>query len=144
QHQGFFALENKPVEMIDGASLQLILNHATEGFESIEVHADPNAIDTDQTDNHESLSNLEILNMPYVVRDPGSALKLMPGVLQDPQGGFHLSGGAVNQVMYTLDGFNITDPVSGRLEKRFSIDSVREVQYSTGRYSPEYGKGSAG
>jgi hypothetical protein len=144
-HDGFFALENQTVDIEDPTqSLQLVLNHAHEVFERIEVRADSNAIDVDQTASEKTLTNMQILNVPYVGRDLGSALKLLPGVVQDALGDFHLSGSSVNQVMYTLDGFNIGDPVSGRLNTRLNIDSVRSVQYSTGRYSPEYGKGSAG
>ncbi len=143
-HQGFFPLMDKPVEIVDGASLQLILNHLTEVFESIEVKADSSGIDLDQTDNRKTLTNLQILNVPYVGRDLGSALKLMPGVVQDSLGAFHLSGSSVNQVQYTLDGFNITDPLSGKLNARLNIDTIRTMEFSTGRFSPEFGKGSAG
>jgi hypothetical protein len=49
-----------------------------------------------------------------------------------------------NQVLYTLNGFNISDPVSGRFTTRLPVESVRSVEYSSGRYSAEFGKGSAG
>ena len=55
-----------------------------------------------------------------------------------------MDGGAEDQAIYTLDGFNISDPLTGRFETRLSVESVRAIEVSTGRFSPEFGKGSAG
>jgi hypothetical protein len=141
---GFFSLEDSPVQIDRDGSVQLILNHQTEILSSINVPSESNPVDVAQTDNEKTLSNLEILDMPYQGRDINSALKLIPGVVQDPQGGMHLSGSAANQVLYTLNGFNVTDPIGATFQTRVNVDSVRSVRYETGRYSPEFGKGSAG
>ena len=45
--------------------------------------------------------------------DIRNAMKLMPGVVQDQRGGLHFSGGAENEVLYTLDGFNVSNPLDG-------------------------------
>ncbi|MGH9721524.1 MAG: hypothetical protein ACRD8O_15045, partial [Bryobacteraceae bacterium] len=47
-------------------------------------------------------------------------------------------------VQYTLDGFNVGDPLTGRFESRMSVESVRTVEVYSGRFSAEFGKGSAG
>jgi outer membrane receptor protein involved in Fe transport len=65
-------------------------------------------------------------------------------VIQDTTGALHFAGSAENQVLYTLDGFNVSDPVTGNFATRLDTDMVRSLEYSTGRYSPEFGKGSAG
>src|SRR5215469_14991171 len=71
-------------------------------------------------------------------------MKLMPGVIQDANGGLHFAGSSENQVLYTLDGFNVGDPVTGNFATRLNTDMVRSLEYSSGRYSPEFGKGTAG
>ena len=121
-----------------------MLNHLTELYSSIKVPEVQDSVDLQQTDSEKSLTNLDLINLPHRGREVSNALKLMPGVLEDRAGGLHLSGSAVNQVLYTLDGFNVTDPLSGEFNTRLNIDAVRSINYASGRYSPEFGKGSAG
>ena len=59
-------------------------------------------------------------------------------------GNLHFDGAMENQVMYSLNGFNVGNPVTGRLTTRLPVEAVRSLDYSSGRYSPEFGKGSAG
>ncbi|HWB84921.1 MAG TPA: TonB-dependent receptor [Bryobacteraceae bacterium] len=145
EHEGFFPLQNQTIAIGQTPEdVHLVLNHLREVFQSVRVNATTSSLDPERTENRKSLNNLTVLNVPFSGRDLRNALKLMPGVVQDPKGGLHLSGSSSNQVLYTLDGFNITDPLTGHFDTRLSLDSVRAIDYSTGRYSPEYGKGSAG
>ena len=121
----------------------LVLNHLVEVFQSVDVRSEAKTVDLNEVSAQKGVTSVDIANLPFSGRDLSLAMKLIPGVLQDPLGGLHLGGGA-NQVLYTLDGFNITDPVTGALETRLNIDSVRSLQFSAGRYSAEFGKGSAG
>jgi hypothetical protein len=43
-----------------------------------------------------------------------------------------------------LDGFEIGDPVTGEFTSRLDIDSVREVQVSSGRYGAQYAHAAGG
>jgi hypothetical protein len=144
RHDGFFPLEEQDVEIRSGHELELILNRWREGYQEIQVNSAADGIDVNRADDPTTLIRSNLINIPFSGRDLRSALKLMPGVVQDPKEGLHLSGSLPNQVNYTLDGFNITDPLTGRFTTRLNVDSVRSVEYSTGRYSPEFGKGSAG
>jgi hypothetical protein len=47
-------------------------------------------------------------------------------------------------VLYTLDGFTINDPLSGRLESRLSVEAVRAFELRSGSLPAEYGKGASG
>jgi hypothetical protein len=69
---------------------------------------------------------------------------MIPGVIQDQTGALHFEGAAENQVLYTLNGFNIVDPVTGRFNTRLAVEGIRSLDFSSGRFSPEFGKGSAG
>ena len=145
EHEGYFQLKDQRVRIADGGELHLVLNHVREVFNSVDVNASPSSVDLERTDSQQRLSGIQILNVPYpVTRDLRNALKLMPGVVQGPNGEMHFDGSSENQVLYTLDGFNISDPLTGSFNTRLSVDSVRSVKYSSGRFSPEFGKGSAG
>jgi hypothetical protein len=144
-HAGFHPLLEQAIEIQpDTPAIHLVLNHIDVVLESIDVSSEPPQIDVAQTQAQTSVSALDLINIPYEGRDVTGALRLLPGVVQDPLGTLHLTGGSVNQVHYTLDGFNITDPITGQLNTRLNVDSVRSIDYAEGRYSAESGKGSAG
>jgi hypothetical protein len=86
-----------------------------------------------------------------VVQAPGvlaaslrNSMQLVPGVVEDAGGGLHVNGSSENQVNYLLNGFNITNPISGQFQTVLAVEDIRSLDPSSGRNSPEFGKGSAG
>jgi len=146
EHQGFFPLNSYRVQVENTATeVHLLMNHAKEILQSVDVTASPSPIDIEQTDSERRLSGVQILDVPYPdSHSLRNAMSIMPGVIEEPSGGMHFDGGKENQTNYLLDGFNINDPLTGELDARVSVESVQALDYLSGRYSPEYGKGSAG
>ena len=142
----FFRLVDRPIEIREGPNeLLLALNHIRNTSESIDVRSSPAPIDIEQTDLERRLSGKQIFEVPYQsTHDLRNAMPLMPGVLQGPRGELHFDGGSENQAQYLLDGFNISDPLTGTFNSHLSVESVRSMDFLSGRYSPEYGKGSSG
>ena len=68
----------------------------------------------------------------------------MPGVVQSNNGELHVNGGGAEQTLYTLNGFNVSDPLTGTFQTRVSLESVQTVDVASGALAAEYGKGSAG
>src|SRR5260370_2805083 len=143
---GFFTLKDRPAEIHDGSNeITLVMNHVRNTSESVHVSASPSPIDLEQTNSERLLGGPQILEVPYPsTHSLRNALPLMPGVVRGPGGDLHFNGGAENQVLYTLDGFNVSDPLTGTFSTRLSVESVRSLDFLSGRYSPEFGKGSAG
>jgi outer membrane receptor protein involved in Fe transport len=146
EREGYFRLEDRPVRFEGGSNeLSLVLNHLREVFESVEVTASPPMLDHDRTTAGETLTGVEILSVPYpTTHNLRNALRVMPGVVQDTRGRIHVNGGSEEQTVYLLDGFNVSDPLTGRFESRLSVEAVRSVEILTSNPSAEYGKGSAG
>jgi hypothetical protein len=145
-HVGFFTLRDRNIEVREGANdMVLALNHVHNTSESVNVSAAPSPIDIEQTDSERHLSGLRVFEIPYPhTQDFKNALPLMPGVLRGPTGDLHFDGGAENQTQYLLDGFNISDPLTGTFNVQLSVDAVQSVDFLSGRFSPELGKGSSG
>lgn len=143
---GYFRLQEQRVRVAEAAPVMtFVLNRARELYQSLDVPAQLAEIDPDRTTREKRLSENQIISIPYpATNSVRNALRLMPGVVQDMRGGLHVDGAAEDQVMYTLDGFNISDPLTGKFESRLSVESVRSLELSTGRVAAEYGKGSAG
>jgi len=145
EKDGFFVFNSNDVRVAEGSNLEVTLNHTQEYTESVKVVYSPPAVDPQKTSVSASLSNQDIINLPFTVgRDIRYALPLLPGVLQDADGQLHVSGASTYQIADQLDGFNVSDPTTGLFNVRTSVDSLQSAQVETGRYSAEYGKGSGG
>ena len=143
---GYFAVKDSPVDIGSaGAVTVLVLNAQREVFQDVTVGEMPNAVDPAQTDRGQRLSGTEINDVPYPVSHSlRNSMKLIPGVVQDPRGGLHFHGGAEYQTQYTLDGFDITDPITGRYSTLLAVEGVRSLDLESSRQPAQYGRGSAG
>jgi len=146
ERSGFFLYVNRGQEFEPaGSQLTIRMNHEQQFADRIDVTYSPPAIDPQQTSERKELTNTEIQGVPYPApQDYRNALPLLNGVVQDNLGRVHFNGGDTNQTNYTLDGFNMSDPVTGRLETRLNIDSIQTMDLENSRYSADNGRGSTG
>jgi hypothetical protein len=146
EKEGFFVLDKVRVDLQEGPNeVNVNLNHLQELTESLDVVYSPPAIDPAETSDQRRLNSLQILEVPYpAAQDYRSALPMFSGVVQDAGGSLHFNGGASDQASYSLDGFNIADPVTGALDARVSVEAVRNLDLESSRYSASRGRGSAG
>jgi hypothetical protein len=143
QKPGFYVLTT-PL-LAANRTVDVALAHQQEVKEVVNVVESPPAIDAAEMANTETLGSREIINVPYpTTRDIRQALPLFPGLVRDVEGQAHVAGAATYQTLDLLDGFNITDPVTGALDLHVSTDAVRTLDVESSRYSVEYGKGSGG
>ena len=144
QREGFFLLVNQHTYLEPSVPLDIHLVHLKELAESIDVPYSPPVVDPEQTAEVKHLDGQAILNLPYAAsQDYRQALPLMPGAVQDNAGQVHFNGGSVNETSYRLDGFDVSNPASGGLTARLSVDTVQAVDWSSDRM-PAEDKGSAG
>ena len=147
EKEGFYAQLNTPVQVGQAESIEITLPHQQEYKETIHVNYSPPAIDPAQSSATQELTGQEIIQLPYpTTRDVRNALPLLPAVLPDSTalGQVHVAGAASNQTLYTLDGFDISQPLSGLLDLRVSTDAIRSAEVLTSRYSVADGWGSGG
>jgi hypothetical protein len=146
ERPGFFLYTNRGQEFESGANqLTIRMNHQQDFADRVDVVYSPPAIDPQQTSERKELNNTEIQGVPYPApQDYRNALPLLNGVVQDNAGRPHFNGGDTSQANYTLDGFNISDPVTGRLETRVNIDTIQSMDLENSRYSADNGRGSSG
>lgn len=145
QRQGYYEVSDRPVRVENSLELMLTLHTVREVFQSVDVNERPSPVDISQTTNQQTLTGTEVNDILYPnshsLRD---SMKLMPGVLLDPAGGLHFNGSSENQVEYVLNDFTITDPITAGFHSTLAVEGIRSMDYSSGRYSPQYGQGSAG
>ena len=143
---GFFVFtENGRTFEAQLHQLTIQLNHLQEFSDRVDVTYSPPAVDPQQTSERKELANAEIQGVPYPApQDYRNALPLLNGVVQDNAGRVHFNGGDTNQANYTLDGFNISDPVTGRLDTRVNIETIQSMDLENSRYAADNGRGSSG
>jgi hypothetical protein len=145
EKEGFYAVRSDSLAVSTLESTEVTLNRVREVHQRVNVVASPVAIDPAKTTSTRTLSDTEIMNLPYSVpRDIRYALPLIPGIVQDATGQIHINGAPTRQILDQLDGFNITDPASGFFDARVPVDALRSVTVYGSRYPAQYGKSSGG
>ena len=145
ERQGFYLFEERARHFERASELNVTLNHRQEFADKIDVTASSTVIDPAAPAAEQELDNTQIQTVPYPApQDYRNALPMMDGIVQDNAGRAHFNGGAVRQANYMLDGFNISDPVTGRLEARLNMESIQSMEVVSSRFSAENGRGSAG
>ena len=145
ERHGFYLYQGRQTFAPGNSQFTVTLNHTQEFSEKIDVVYSPPPIDPQQTTDHKELVNAEIQAIPLPAsQDYRNTLSLMNGVVLDNSGIPHFNGGSANQTNYTLDGFNISDPVAGSLQTRLNVDTIQSTDLESGRFSAESGRGSAG
>jgi hypothetical protein len=143
---GFFRLDNQRIRLSDGVNEgSFTVNHETEIHTEVEVYSSSESIRPLDTSHSEDLIAREIRDIPVSsTHDLRSSLQTLPEVVRDQAGQLHIAGGRVGETQYLLDGFDIGDPVTGNFSVRVNIDSVRDVEVESARYSAQYGNAGAG
>jgi hypothetical protein len=145
EREGYYALKDRAVHVETTQELTLAIASVREVFQSENVNAETSPVDVGQTQNEEHLTGTELNDMPFAnSHNLLNSLTLIPGVVQEATGALHVNGSSQNQVLYLLNGFNITNPISGQFQTLLAVEGIRSLDLSSGRYSPEFGKGSAG
>jgi len=143
--EGYYELKDRAVHVEAAQELTLAISIVREVFQSVNVNAETSPVDAGQTQSQEHLTGTEVNDMPYAnSHSLRNSMQLMPAVVQDAAGTLHVNGSSENQVLYLLNGFNITNPISGQFQTLLAVEGIRSVDLSSGRYSPEFGKGAAG
>src|ERR1051326_3337428 len=145
ERQGFYLYQSAVQSFGQRSELVVTLNHLQEFADHIDVTASAPAVDPNQPADRKELDHTEIQTIPFPApQDYRNALPMMDGIVQDNAGRAHFNGGQISQTKYTLDGFNMSDPVTGRLETRVNLETIQAMEVATSRFSADNGRGSAG
>ncbi len=142
---GFYAVLQPGVQVGITANVDVTVRHQQEAREVVDVVESAPAIDPAQISSKEELTGSELIDIPYPqTHDYHSALNFIPGVTPDSFGQLHVAGAENYQTLLLLDGFNVSQPTSGQLAVRTSIESFRSIEVVPSREPAEFGKGSGG
>jgi hypothetical protein len=147
EKHGFYTTAVPKLEIVSGQQvpLEVRLQPVREYREEVEVTAQPSPIDPEEAASSQSVTATEISNIPYSsTRDYRNVLPYIPGVVTDRGGQIHVAGATTQEIQDYMDGFEVSQPVTGSLTVRLNPDSLRKIDVRSSRYSAQYGKGSGG
>ncbi len=146
-HTGFFTIEAKPIDLIDGVNIvnvELIRSEAV--GTTLDVYPEEPLATRQIAISHE-LGEREIDSIP-TTRSTKQRIRgvaaVLPGVLRGPTGDLYLHGSSAQETNWTLDGFSLADPFSGKPEMTLGAEAVKSLDVASGRYSAALGKGTGG
>jgi len=147
EKQGFYATVLDKLDLAAGTrqAVEVKMQPLREYREEVEVNAQPSPIDPEQSASSQAITAADISTIPYSsTRDYRNVLPYIPGVLADSAGQIHVAGGSTQEIQDYVDGFEVSQPAGGALSVRVNPDSLRKIDIQSSRYSPRFGKGSAG
>jgi hypothetical protein len=143
--QGFFVLSDRTLVLQPGTNeITFKLNHAQELHEQVQVAANANQIDTQDTAQRSTLTAQDIREVPVPsTHDLQQSLVALPDVVRDNSNRLHVTGARSADTQYLLDGFEIGDPADGTLTAHINVDATRTAEVQASRISAAYAHSGA-
>lgn len=134
----------KEIDLAAGATLNVEILLTATVSASVTVRDDEGLLSTGETTTTNVIRAKTLTEMPLRAENYQSALLLTPGVVRDTGGGDHLKGARTGQSAYTINGVDVTDPVSGNLAFDIPLEAAAAVQVEENPYSAEFGRLTGG
>ena len=134
----------REIRLATGASLTLEVELTASVSESVTVRDEEGLLSTAETTTSNTVREQTLKNVPLRAENYQSALPLTPGVVRGADGEDHIKGARVGQSAYTVNGADVTDPVTGKLAFDIPIEAAASVQIEENPYSAEFGRLTGG
>ena len=134
----------REIDLATGAALIVEIELTSTISESVTVHDEEGLLSTAETTTSNTVREQTLKNVPLRAENYQSALLLTPGVVRGIDGEDHIKGARAGQSAYTVNGADVTDPVTGRLAFDIPIEAAASVQIEENPYSADFGRLTGG
>ncbi|MDQ6653542.1 MAG: carboxypeptidase regulatory-like domain-containing protein [Acidobacteriota bacterium] len=134
----------RDIKLTSGATLNVEIELTPTVSESVTVREEEGLLSTAETTTSNIVRTDTLLNVPLRAENYQSALPLTPGVVRGSDGLDHVKGARAGQSAYTVNGADITDPVTGNLAFDIPIEAAASVQIEENPYGAEFGRFTGG
>lgn len=132
------------LQLTTGATLIVEILLYASVSESVTVRADEGLASTGETTTTNIVRSETLTELPLRTESYQSALPFTPGVVRTVDGVDHVKGTSAAQSAYTVNGVDVTDPVTGRLAFDIPVEAAATVQIEENAYSAEFGRFTGG
>ena len=138
-----YVMENVRISLDETRTLPNIsLQRATVDMEELRVVAREELIERGRAGSGSSISAETITDV--AVSDIEGLISLTAGVTRAPDGSLNVRGGRANEVVFTIDGMSVSDPVDGGRAMSIDLDAVADMRVMTGGFTAEFGNAQSG
>jgi hypothetical protein len=134
----------REIRLESGASLTVEIELTASLSESVTVREEEGLLSTAETTTANTVRSETLKNVPLRAENYQSALPLTPGVVRDAAGQDHVKGTRAGQSAYSVNGADVTDPVTGNLAFDIPVEAAASVQIEENPYSAEFGRLAGG
>ncbi|MEA1973917.1 MAG: TonB-dependent receptor, partial [Candidatus Cloacimonadota bacterium] len=123
---------------VDATTTQKIdlVSSALELLIDVTVKADVDLIVASETGSSKTMTSDDIEDMTAESIDD---IVAMSAGVSNVNGEPHFRGGRANEVVYSIDGMSVSDPVDGGVALSVDMDAVKDMKVMTGGFTAEYG-----
>jgi hypothetical protein len=129
----------RDIRLTEGANLTVEIELSATVSESVTVLEEEGLLSTAETTTSNIVREDTLKTVPLRAENYQSALPLTPGVVRGANGENYVKGARAGQSAYTVNGADVTDPVTGRLAFDIPIEAAASVQIGENPYSAEFG-----
>lgn len=127
-----------------GATLYVEVELTASVSENVTVREEEGLLSTAETTTSNIVRSDTLKNLPLRAENYQSALPLTPGIVRSSDGFDHVKGARAGQSAYTVNGADVTDPVTGQLAFDIPIEAAASVQIEENPYGAEFGRLTGG
>lgn len=134
----------REIRLESGAALTVEIELTASLSESVTVRDEEGLLSTAETTTANTVRAETLKDVPLRAENYQSALPLTPGVVRGADGEDHIKGARAGQSAYTVNGADVTDPVTGKLAFDIPVEAAASVQIEENPYSAEFGRLTGG
>ena len=134
----------KEINLVSGAILSLEIDLTATVSESVTIRSEEGLLSTSETTTSNIVRSETLKTQPLRTDNFQNAISLTPGVVRDSGGNDYLKGTRAGQSSYTVNGADVTDPVTGKLAFDIPLEAAESVQIEENPYSAEFGRFTGG
>ncbi len=134
----------REIILASGAILVLDVDLSATVNESVTIRDEEGLLSTSETATSNVVRSETLKTQPLRADNYQAAIALTPGVISDGNGNDYLKGTRAGQSGYTVNGADVTDPVTGKLAFEIPLEAAGSVQVEENPYSAEFGRFTGG
>lgn len=134
----------KNIKLEPGAQLELTIDLSATVSESVTVRDEEGLLSTSEVSTSNIVRTETLKNQPLRTDNFQNSIQFTPGAVRDGFGNDYIKGTRTGQSGYTVNGADITDPVTGQLAFDIPLEAASSVQVEENPYSASFGRFTGG
>jgi Carboxypeptidase regulatory-like domain len=134
------ATVKREISLASGVALTVDIVMKATISESVTIREEEGLLSTAETTTNNIVRSQTLTAVPLPAENYQSAPLLTPGVVKGTDGVDHQKGARAGQSAYTVNGVDITDPVTGNLAFDIPLEAAANVRTEENPYSAVFGR----